>query len=89
MGEFIRRNIRLKDLGIVRTPSLRRALGYSSRQCDHGRGPTDETGGGERAGIQRRIVENGRAVLVGGSKRTSRGRGYTFLLERRCGVLVC
>jgi len=28
-------------------------------------------------------------VLVGGPKRTTRGRRYPFLLERRCGVLVC
>jgi len=72
------------------TPSLRRvSVGYSSRQCDHGRGPTDETGGSEAAGIQRQIVENRRAVLVGGSKCAARGRGCTFLLERGCGVLVC
>jgi len=71
------------------TPSLPRVpVRYSSRQCDRGRGPTEEAGGSETTWIQRRTVEDRRAVLAGGSKRTARDRGYTFLLERRCGILV-
>jgi len=64
------------------TPSLRRvSVGYSSCQCDHGRGPADETEGSETTWIQRRIVEDRCVVLVGGPQRTAWGRGRHSPLE--------
>jgi len=69
-------------------PSLPRvSVGYSSCQCDRGRGPAEETGGSETAWIHRRTVEDCRAVLAGGPQRTAWGRGHPFLLDRRSGVL--
>ena len=49
----------LINLGFVRTSSLPRdPIGYPSRPCDHGRGPTEETGGCETTRIQQGTVEN-------------------------------
>jgi len=79
----------LINLGLVRTPSLPRVpVGYSSCPCDLGRGPTEQTRGGQTTRIRRRTVENCRAVLVGGSQRTTRRRRYSFSPKRRRGVLV-
>ena len=90
IANLLLRMVNWRSLGFMWTPPLRRAsVGYSSRQCDHGRGPTEETGGSETAWIQQRTVEDRRPVLAGGSKCTARGRRYTFPLKRRCGVLVC
>ena len=75
--------------GTMRTPPLPRVpVGYPSRPRDYGGGPTDGTGGGRTAWVQRRIVEDHRAMLAGGPQCTTQRRGYPLVPTRRHAVLV-
>ena len=76
-------------IGPVRTSPLPRdPIRCSSYQCDHGGCSTRETGEGETTRIQRRTMEDSRAMLVRRSQRTARRSGYLFQPERCCSVLV-